>query len=161
MKKEGFTLSELLIATSLGLICLGILYGLYRAEIGVYEFNREKMKATDRLWLTMDRIEKEVREGKRFENPINFPLAIPPDSLVFTTNDTVSFAFFTPSQDSVIYKCSSSSPEPETFAVGVSISCVSSSSATCKISLRTSWTYRKVTGEESICSKINLRNWGR
>jgi len=159
-KYRGFTIIELLIAATLAVISLGILYGLYQTELRVYQFNKKRMEVIDELWLTMDKIKKEVREGKEFENPADFPLSIPPDSLVFATNDTASVAFFT-SQDTVLYKCVSTFLDPETFAVGVSISAATCSFGSSQINLTKNWTYKGVTRKERVSSKVNLRNWGR
>jgi len=161
MKKlEGFTVIELLIAAAIGLISLGVLYGFYQAELKTYQFNKKRMEVIDELWLTMDKIEKEVREGKEFKSCAEFPLSIPPDSLVFATNDTATIAFFT-SGDTALYRMVSTSLSAQTIAVGVAISAVTSPSGSCQISLTKNWTYRGMNKEESISSQIHLRNWGR
>lgn len=161
-KPKGFTIIEVLIASVIILISLGVIYGIYQAELTSSKSNEKRIDAIDRLWIAMDKIKKDVREGKEFKSPSDFPISIPSNSLVFATSDTAVIAFYT-SQDSVLYKGISSSTVTYTpIAPGVSLSSDATPSASsAQVSLTTSWTYRGIERQESISSRINLRNWGR
>jgi len=162
-KIEGFTLVELLIAISIGLISVGVIYGIYQLGIRTYQFQDKKMKAVDKLWLTMDRIQKDTRVGKKFikpsESESNFTISIPPDALVFATNDTTDIAFYT-SNKSIYKKISSNSAKIIASGVTISVSpLVTSSMCSTQITLAASWAHLGVTREETLSSKIYLRNW--
>ena len=95
-KSQGFTIIEILIASAIGLITLGVIYGAYQAGWKTFQFNQKRMEVINKLCLSMDRIKKEAREGKEFKSygdfeGYNFPdfESIPsdPPPLIFTTND--------------------------------------------------------------------------
>ena len=95
-KPQGFTIIEILIASAIGLISLGVIYAAHQAGWRTFQFNQRRMKVIDKLCLSMDRIKKEVREGKEFKSyeefaSYDFPdfESIPsdPPPLIFITND--------------------------------------------------------------------------
>ena len=158
-KSKGFTIVELLIALAVSLISLGVIYGVYQAELTNSKLNEKRMDAINKLWIVMDKIKKDVREGKEFKDPANFPS----NSLAFATNDTTTIAFYT-SQDTNLCKGISGPTAVITYEIapGVSLSSDATPSASsARVSLTTSWTYRGIKEKESISSRIGLRNWGR
>lgn len=164
-KPKGFMLIELLITISISLILLVAIYTLYQAEITNFQFNKKRMEAIDRLWLSIDKIKKEVREGKRFESPDGFPFSTifpdisqPPDSLVFTTTDNKTVAFFTYETDGNLYRAISGSTTATLIAEDTSIS-ATPFSGYAEVTLSTTWNYRGKARSESITTNISLRNW--
>lgn len=161
-KTKGFSLVELLIAAGLITIILGIIYGLYQAETRTYQMNKRKINAVDKLWLTMDRIKWDAREGKKFVDHDNFnfptPIPDPPCCLVFST-DSQTIAYF--ESNATLYKAISGDTTAQTIAVGVSMSAITEASGSVQIHLTTSWSYKDITKQVSISSVVNLRNWGR
>ena len=163
-KPRGFTIIELLVASAIGLIALGIVYGAYEIGIATFQFNEERIDAVSKLWLSMDKIKKDIREGKDFIRPSDFPyyfpkIIIPVDSLVFTTNDTTAIAFYT-SEDGDLCEGISNPTSTKVITSGVTLSQVISVPFA-EINLTTSWTYRGTTRQENISSVICLRNWER
>ncbi|MBC7189376.1 prepilin-type N-terminal cleavage/methylation domain-containing protein [Candidatus Aerophobetes bacterium] len=164
-KNKGFTLIEFLITISIGSILLLICYGVYQSEMRNFQFNKLRMQAIDRLWVSMDRIKKEVRIGKRFENPSTFPfsdifpdISQTPPSLVFTAPDDEVIAFFTHESDGNLYRALSGQTTAQIIAEDTLIS-ATFSSGLCEVTLSTEWRYGTLIKEESITSKIALRNW--
>lgn len=164
---QGFMLIEFLIATCIAVIVLFIIYVFYQSEMRNYQFNKARMEAVDKLWLSMDRIKEEVRKGKRFENSDTFPfssifpdISQAPDSLVFTKVNNEVVAFFTYESDGNLYKAISgaTTTTAQIIAQDTRIS-ANSSSGSAQVTLSTNWTFRGVTRTESITSKVALRNW--
>jgi len=159
-QSEGFTVVELMVATVLFIFVMGVLYSAYQAETTTFRETKKRMEAINKLWLNMDKIKKDVREGKEFISPSDFSMPIPDNSLVFATNDTTAIAFYTP-EDGDLYKAiSSSTSTSKVIVLGVSLSSdVTSSVSSAQIILSTSWSYKEKTQQESISSTIHLRNW--
>jgi len=164
-KESGLTLVELLIAASVGLICLAIIFVAYIGGIRSYELNEERAKAIDRLWLNMNKIQREVRLGRQFITPTSYEATYgvgitasekPP--LAFKLDDVKGVAFYTPEGSSDLYRASCDTVE--IFAPSVAISAATDpASRFATIVLTTNWSYRDITREESISSQVSLRNW--
>jgi len=75
-RPKAFILVELLIAISISVTLLLVIYMLYQSEMENFQLNKKRMEAIDKLWLSMDKIKEDVRKGKQFENPMNFPFLI-------------------------------------------------------------------------------------
>jgi len=164
-KESGLTLVELLIAASVGLICLAIIFVAYIGGVRSYELNEERMKAIDRLWLNMSKIQREARSGRQFMTPASYeatygvsitPSEKPP--LAFKLDDVKAVAFYTPEGSSDLYRASCDTVE--IFAPSVTISAaIDPASRFATVVLTTSWSYRGIIKEESISSQVSLRNW--
>jgi len=164
-RSQGFTIIELLIASAIGLVMLGVIYAAHHAGWVTFQFNEERISAISKLWLSMDKIKRDIRGGKEFVSPDDFYddflVSIPEGSLAFTTIDTTidAIAFYT--EDGDLYKrISDPTSTPIVITSGVNLSQVTSG-AFGEINLTTSWTYRGTTRQESISSDICLRNWER
>jgi len=162
---KGFTIVELMVAAFIFLIVIGIFFVVYQAETTTFQESKRKMEAIDKLWLSMDQIKQEVREGEEFKDPSSFPLpAIASGSNpLIISNDTAVVAFYT-SGDSALYKATSTDTALtyKLLAPQVSISSdISSSDLFTHVVLTTSWAYKQKMQEESITSVIYLRNWER
>lgn len=169
-KSQGFTIIEVLIASAIGLITLGVIYGAYQVGWKTFQFNQKRMDVINKLSLSMDRIKKEAREGKKFIDSENFPVSIPNDSLVFTTDDTTDIAFyFKEDGNGQFHLCKKVSADPYSekvvisFDPGIEVNPeppdISYSSA--DITLTAKWSYRGEEKSKSISSVIHLRNWER
>lgn len=171
-KSQGFTIIEILIASAIGLISLGVIYAAHQAGWRTFQFNQKRMEVINKLCLSMDRIKKEVREGKEFIDSGNFSdyfsISIPNSFLAFTTNDTTAIAFYIKDDDNktCLYKQVSSPDEkivtvsfdPKIFSkINLEVSKISASSA--RIDLTANWAYRRKTRQEGVSSAICLRNW--
>jgi len=164
-RPKAFMLVELLIAISISVTLLLVIYMLYQSEMENFQLNKKRMEAIDKLWLSMDKIKEDVRKGKQFENPDEFPfsnifpdISQTPDSLVFTTTDDETIAFFTYQTNGNLYRAVSGATTARVIAEDTSISAISSSGYA-EVTLSTNWSYRGITRNESITSKIALRNW--
>lgn len=178
-KSQGFTLIEVLIASAVSLISLGVICTAYYVGMETFRLNQKRMEAINTLCLSTDRIKKEIREGEKFidsDNPNGFDdfiesLLDPDNSLIFASSDTTAIAFyFREGSDNKfhLYK-KTSDPGSESkviisFDPGVEVkpefSNISDSSV--QINLTAEWIYRgktKKTGE--ISSIVTLRNWNR
>jgi len=164
-RSKAFMLVELLIAISISVILLLVVYILYQSEMKNFQLNKKRMQAVDKLWLSMDKIKEDVRKAKQFENPDGFPfssifpdISQTPNSIVFTTTDDETIAFFTYETDGNLYRAVSGATTARVIAEDTSIS-ATSFSGYAEIMLSTNWSYEGVTRSESITSKIALRNW--
>ena len=164
-KENGVTLVELLIAAFAGLICLAVISVVYIGGIRAYELNEERAEAINRLWLNMNKIQREVRSGRHFIDPTSYEatygITAYGNPLTFKSNDMKDIAFYTPEGSSDLYK-KVSSDTAKVFAPNITISTsvpVNPSSRSTTIILTTSWSYRDITREESISSQVSLRNW--
>lgn len=175
-KSQGFTIIEVLIASAVSLISLGVICTAYYVGMETFRFNQKRMEAINTLCLSTDRIKKEIRKGEKFissDNPsfYDFILSLPdPDnSLMFAINDTTAIAFyFREGSDNKFHlykKTSGSGPEVIiSFDPGVEVKPEFSniSDFSVQINLTAEWIYRgktKKTGE--ISSIVTLRNWNR
>jgi len=95
-RSQGFTIIEVLIASAVSLISLGVICTAYYVGMETFRFNQKRMEAINTLCLSTDRIKKEAREGKEFKSygdfeDYDFPdfESIPsdPPPLIFTTNN--------------------------------------------------------------------------
>ena len=100
-KSQGFTLIEVLIASAVSLISLGVICTAYYVGMETFRFNQKRMEAINTLCLSTDRIKKEIREGEKFissDNPgfHDFITSLPdPDnSLIFASSDITAIAFY-------------------------------------------------------------------
>jgi len=164
-KENGVTLIELLIAAFAGLICLAVISAVYIGGIKTYDLHKERAEAINKLWLNMDKIQREVRSGRYFIDPTSYEatygITASGNPLTFKSNDMEDIAFYTPEGSSDLYKKVSSNTA-EVFAPNITISTsvpVNPSSRSTTIILTTNWPYRDTTREESISSQISLRNW--
>ncbi|MBA7682794.1 hypothetical protein ES703_91147 [subsurface metagenome] len=175
-KSQGFTLIEVLIASAVSLISLGVICTAYYVGMETFRFNQKRMEAINTLCLSTDRIKKEIREGEKFissDNPgfHDFITSLPdPDnSLIFASSDITAIAFYFEKDSNGqfhLYKKTSGSESKViiSFDPGVEVkpefSNISDSSV--QINLTAEWIYRgktKKTGE--ISSIVTLRNWNR
>ncbi len=106
-KSQGFSIIEVLIASAIGLITLGVIYGAYQAGWKTFQFNQKRMDVINKLSLSIDGIKKEAREGKEFKSygdfeDYDFPdfESIPSNSLIFTTSDTMVVVFYISKEES-------------------------------------------------------------
>lgn len=172
-KSQGFTIIEVLIASTVSLISLGVICTAYYVGMETFRFNQKRMEAINTLCLSTDRIKKDIREGEKFISFVNFPdyfsVSIPNDSLAFTTDDITAIAFYfekdSNGQFHLYKKTAGSGPEVIiSFDPGVEVKPEFSniSDFSVQINLTAEWIYRgktKKTGE--ISSMVTLRNWNR
>lgn len=176
-KFQGFTIIEVLIASAVSLISLGVICIAYYVGMETFRFNQKRMEAINTLCLSTDRIKKEIRKGGKFidsDNPNGFDVFVeslldPDNSLIFAINDITAIAFyFREDSDNKfhLYKeTSGSGPEVIiSFDPGVEVKPEFSniSDFSVQINLTAEWIYRgktKKTGE--ISSIVTLRNWNR
>lgn len=156
---KGFTLMELLIAIGISLVLIGVIYAFYEAEVKNFQLNQRQMEAIDRLWLNMDKVKQEIREGNQFEDNINFTLPSGSDTPLIVDMGNETIAFF--SSNDNLYRALSGDTTAQTVGVNVSMSPATAASGLARITLSTTWTYRNITRTESISSQVVLRNWGR
>ena len=164
-KENGVTLVELLIAAFAGLICLAVISVVYIGGIRAYELNEERAEAINRLWLNMNKIQREIRSGRQFITPTSYETTYgvgitasekPP--LAFKLDDVKAVAFYTPEGSSDLYRASCDTVE--IFAPSITISAaIGPASRFATIVLTTSWSYRDITREENVSSQVSLRNW--
>ena len=188
-KSQGFTIIEILIASAVGLITLGVIYGAYQAGWKTFQFNQRRMEVISKLSLSIDGIKKETREGEKFKSyeefaDYGFSVSIPSNSLIFTTGDTMVVVFYISKEESskddvmedvlhkMVFDISTQKMVEDRVITRKEISSsdpdasefelnfnISDSSA--EITLTANWTYRGKPKEKSISSVIHLRNWGR
>ena len=177
-KSQGFTLIEVLIASAVSLISLGVICTAYYVGMETFRFNQKRMGAINTLCLSTDRIKKEIRKGEKFISSDNLSfydfitsLPDPDNSLIFASSDTTAIAFYFEKdgngQFHLYKKVSDPGSESKviiSFDPGVEVkpefSNISDSSV--QINLTAEWIYRgktKKTGE--ISSIVTLRNWNR
>ncbi|MCD6317558.1 prepilin-type N-terminal cleavage/methylation domain-containing protein [Candidatus Aerophobetes bacterium] len=162
---KGFTIVELMVAAFIFLIVIGIFFVVYQAETTTFQESKREMEAIDKLWLSMDQIKQEVREGEEFKDPSSFPLpTIASDSNpLIISNDTAVVAFYT-SGDSALYKATSTDTAlthrilASAVTISLSPSTPSPSSSCVQVELFTEWAYKGRGTGESVSSKIYLRN---
>lgn len=189
-KSQGFSIIEVLIASAIGLITLGVIYGAYQAGWKTFQFNQKRMDVINKLSLSIDGIKKEAREGKKFKSyeefaNYGFSVSIPSNSLIFTTSDTMVVVFYISKEESskddvmedvlhkMVFDISTQKMVEDRVITRKEISSsdpdasefelnfnISDSSA--DITLTAKWTYRNQPEKsKSMSSVIHLRNWGR
>lgn len=167
-KSKGFTLVELMISAFIFLIVIGIFFVVYQAETTTFQESKRKVKAIDNLWLNMDKIKQEVREGEEFKDPSSFslpPIASDSNPLIIS-DDTAVVAFYT-AEDNTLYKRISTSTTltskilASNTTITLSPSTPLSSSSSVQVKLSTQWAYKGRGTGESVSSKVYLRNWGK
>ena len=176
-KSQGFTIIEVLIASAVSLISLGVICTAYYVGMETFRFNQKRIGTINTLCLSTDRIKKEIRKGEKFISSVNpngfddfiTSLPDPDNSLIFVASDITAIAFyFREDGDNKfhLYKeTSGSGPEVIiSFDPGVEVKPEFSniSDLSVQINLAAEWIYRgktKKTGE--ISSIVTLRNWNR
>jgi hypothetical protein len=81
-EEAGFTLTEILVTTMIMIIVLFALYSIFDMGLRVYSFGNDKVDATEKARLGMEKMEREIRaaypvDGVNGQNHVFFPSGSP------------------------------------------------------------------------------------